>query len=315
LKSVGDAINALEALGLVDRREEHFCVNDTGVKISELDYFSEEFLKQIRKQAEGYGLFLGFLFLARKLSDNNLVRRDELKKVLGFPETNDYLSQETLFRKERVKISTGCTADARSRTTSLLVRWAVTLGYLSSSRSLDFAKDTSVHVTTLDEMEKRILAKEFTTNIPESIFKSSYVPRPIEYLFLNPDPRARRDLSQKEREASMKMDEKIKNRRLAIISALSSAFKRKKLLDYSKFREELKKKNHFVVDLGNFCNAMNLELRTAILAGALWEELHSEQGMILKPITYVDDSVLRRNAPKPVLHELDTILSNSSIYI
>ena len=315
LKSVGDAVNALEALGFVDRHEGKFSVNNVGLRIAQLDYFAREYLEELRKQAKGYGLFLGFLFLARNLSHNNVVRRDALKEVLGFPETGDFLTQKTLFGKETIRVSTGCTADTRSRTTSLLLKWGLTLGYLSLTRSLKLIEDVNVHVATLDTIKKRILAKEITTKIPESVFKGTYVPRPIEYSFLNPDPRARRDLSKKEREASMKMDEKVKNRRLAIINALSSAFKRNKSLDYSEFKDELKGRNNFVIDAENYDNAMNLELKTVVLAGALWEAVESGTEMILKPISHVDESVLRRNVPKRVLQELDEVLSVSSIYV
>ena len=314
-KSVGDAINGLEALGVLDRVKREFVVNERGLRIADIDYYSEDYLKEMRECAISYGLFLGFLFLVYNLSVGSLVKKDEIEPKLGFPETADTLSIVTLSGKKRVPVSTGCKADTKTRTTGLLCRWAITLGYLSSKRNTDFANDPLIHVSTLDEIKKRILtARTFTASIPANIFENTIVTRPIEYTFLNPDPGARRDLPVEQRRASMMIDEKIKNRRLAIISALSSAFKRRKLLNFTAFKRVLRKKSIFVVDPKNYDYAMNLELGTAIIAGALWE-VRSEKPTILKPLNKVDESQLKRGAPLATLRELNAILGNPSIYV
>jgi hypothetical protein len=293
-------VNGLEALGLVDRINGQFRVNDLGFNIAAIDYYSKEWLPQMRKHASSYGLFLGFLYIAYRLSKNGIFERKQIKPRLAFPETGD--THPDLFGN-RIRVSTGCEVDTMTRTTSLLIKWGLTLGYVSE---LEGPQPSELsHFKTLEAVKGENIAQRFRIHFSPQEIEDFIVERPIHYPFLTPDPAARRDLPETERRISMQMSPRVINRRYALIYALGLGAQKGLKLRFLKFKTELRKHNNFVVDPSNIENAMNLELNTAIIAGMPWE---TEQGSpLIAPLVKMDLSYLSRGAPREILNEVRQI--------
>jgi len=305
-KSVGDAVNGLEALGLVDRINGEFRVNEEGSRIASLNYYTTEWLASVRKRAVSYGLFLGFLFIAKNLSCGGVFLRKDVKPMLAFPETGD--TYPDLFGN-RLRVSSGCEVDTMTRTTSLLIKWGVSLGYVSeigSSRPSDLSQ-----VETLDMVKEKNTHKQFNIHFSEGELANAKVERPIHYTFLTPDPGARRDLPAPERNVSMLMSPKIINRRYALIYTLGVAAEKGCYLDFPRFKDIIKNHNNFIVDNSNVENAMNLELNTAIIAGMPWKK--EPESHLIRPLVKIDLSYLSKGAPQNVVAEVQDI-ARSDIY-
>ena len=305
-KSVGDAVNGLEALGLVDRIDGGFRINSLGSDMARVDYYSKEWLQCMRKRAVSYGLFLGFLYIATQLAENGISERSQLKPRLAFPETGDM--SHDLFGNA-IRISTGCEVDTMTRTTSLLMKWGATLGYVSEPKELN-PGDMS-HVKTLEAVKGENMARRFRIHFSQEDMKNIFVERPIHYPFLTPDAGARRDLPATERRVSMQMSPKVINRRYALIYALGLGAQRELLLNFVKLKEELKKRSDFVVDVSNMDNAINLEMNTVIIAGMPWKK-ESGSGLI-EPLVKMNLSYLSTGAPKNIVDEVKGI-TDTGIY-
>jgi hypothetical protein len=305
-KSVGDAVNGLEALGLVDRIDSEFEVNQEGSRIASLNYYTKEWLSRMRKRAISYGLFLGFLFIARNLSSGGVFQRREVKPMLAFPETGDTYPD---LLGNRLRVSSGCEVDTMTRTTSLLIKWGVSLGYVSEIGSSG-PSDLS-HIETLEMIKEENMHQQFNIHFSEGEFASVRVDRPIHYTFLTPDPAARRDLPAPERKVSMLMSTKIINRRYALIYALGVAAEKGCCLDFQEFKDIIKNHNSFIVDSSNVENAMNMELNTATIAGMPWKK--EPESRLIRPLVKIDLSSLSKGAPQNVVAEVQDI-AKSDIY-
>jgi len=305
-KSVGDAVNALEALGLVDRINGEFAVNEEGSKIASLNYYTKEWLASMRKCAVCYGLFLGFLYIAKNLSTGGVFLRKKVKPRLAFPETGDTYPD---ILGNRLRVSSGCELDTMTRTTSLLIKWGVSLGYISEIGS-SIPSDLS-HVQTLEIVKEKNTHQQFNIHFSEEELANTRVERPIHYPFLTPDPAARRDLSAPERNVSMLMSHKIINRRYALIYSLGVAAEKGCCLDFLEFKNIIKNHSNFIVDSSNVENAMNLELNTAIIAGIPWKT--ETEPHLIRPLVKIDLSYLSKGAPQNVVAEVLDI-TKSDIY-
>lgn len=299
-KSVGDAVNGLEALGLVDRINGNFRVNEMGAQMARIDYNSKEWLIRMRQCAISYGLFLGFLYNAYRLSAEGIVERREIKPSLAFPETGDTVPD---LLGNRIRVYTGCEMDTMTRTTSLLIKWGITLGFVSPPEE-NKPSDLS-HVETLEAIKEENMLQKLRIHYSMEDLENVTVHRPISYSFLTPDAAARRDLPPDERRMSMQMSPRVINRRFALIYSLGFAGERKIELNFTRFKQELNKSSEFVVDSTNMDNAMNLELQTAIIAGMLWEK--GRQPETVKPLVTMDLHCLSEGAPRSTLNRVNEI--------
>lgn len=307
-KSIGDAVNGLEALGLIDRINRGFKGNALGLEMATLDYFSKAWLHRMKKCSLSYGLFLGFLFIASSLSSKGVFRRKDIKPRMAFPETGD--SRRNLFG-DSIKVSTGCTLDTMTRTTSLLIKWALTLGFISKFDGPE-PSDMS-HVDTLEIVKGKNVGQQFKIHISKQQLQTVTVTRPIHYPFLTPDPSARRDLPSAERRVSIEMSPKVINRRYALIYTLGVAAEKGVSLNFSEFKKELGKHREFVVDSSNLENAMNLELNTAVIAGMPWT-IDAKRPFIITPLVKMDLSYLSKGAPPNIVREVQEIAHLDRIF-
>jgi len=198
-----------------------------------------------------------------------------------------------------------------TRTTSLLIKWALTLGFISK---LDGPEPSDMsHVDTLEIVKDENVGQRFKIHISKNQLQTVIVKRPIHYPFLTPDPSARRDLPEAERKVSIEMSPKVINRRYALIYALGVAAEKKTSLNFSEFKKELSKHYEFVVDPSNFENAMNLELNTAVISGIPWTTDKKCPSKIT-PLVKMDLSYLSRGAQSNIIRKVQEIISLDKIF-
>lgn len=303
-KSASECLNALEALGWVVREGNLSKLTEAGNKIADLSYSDSRFFKFARESVLGYGVFIGFLFKCmKKMNQDSIVIRDDI--IIGYPNNHESITQNSVV----IPLSTGSQSDTVIRTRSALFAWAITTGF---SLPKDYKQPDDLkswHTETLDEIAKKIWTwYKFKMFIPSDLFNGTFeIKRPLSYKQMTKSTKALRERGQSSiRLATMKAEEKIKNRRFAIVYALANASEKGKLLNYDDLLDALLRyPNLFIVDESGFKNIMNLEKDIAITAGIPFEDNNNQ----LKPLTLVKTSVLALDAPKELINVLDQILT------
>ena len=137
-KAVGEAIQALEALGLCSRtltnakRLKYANLTSNGVVIAKYNLFSSESIKYYQKEVVNYGPIIGFLHYL-DLYDYEEIRHSEISRNMGRPNNQDLV---TLNSRHTLVLNDGDTPDARTRTTGALQAWLTYLGYIHPADEL-----------------------------------------------------------------------------------------------------------------------------------------------------------------------------------
>ncbi len=303
-KSVSECLNALEALGWVNKHGNTSTLSETGLVIADLPYKNKEFYHLARKSVLGYGIFVGFLYKCKqKMDKNNVVIRDDI--VIGYTNTHELVKEDNV----SIPLSMGSQLDTIVRTRSTLFAWAITTGF-SLPFGFPIPKNQELwHVETLSEIAKKLWTwSKFKMFIPGDLFDGSFeVSRPLSYKQMTKSTRALRERGQSlVRLASMKAEEKVKNRRFAIVYALADASSKGKIINFDNFLDKLLQyPNLFIVDAKEFKTVMNKEKDIAIISGIPF----SENNGVIKPLTKIKTSILAEDAPDNLLTTLNKILS------
>ena len=100
------------------------------------------------------------------------------------------------------------------------------------------------------------------------------------------------------RESSLDLEEKIKNRRFAIVFSLALAADEKKRINYpSLLNKLLEHTDLFVISEEDFSRVMDIESDIAVLAGIPFSRKYD----VLTPLTRLDYQALMEGAPEKVI--------------
>ena len=124
-KEVSNTINAMHALGFVEREGRKIRITSFGLKFSRTKYDSEEMHQIIKKAVQNYGPVVGVLsWLQRNYNVGDKFNTNDIK--VGYPEPEEYVNHNG----ERVLLSAGSTQDTNTRTRSCLLAWLTTAGFV-----------------------------------------------------------------------------------------------------------------------------------------------------------------------------------------
>lgn len=308
-KSVSECFNALEALGWITQQNNRTAkISNLGKDISNLSYSDPKFLDLAHKSVLGYGVFVGFLYKILKYRDkNNIINRDDVK--IGYVNTNEVVK----YKGQEIPLSTGSQTDTIIRTRSTLFAWAVTTGFVLPISYKVPSNKFLWHVETLDIIkEKHWIWGKLFTYIDKRLFNGKhYVAKPLSYRYMTKSTKALRERGQAPiRNISLLFEEKIKNRRFAIVYTLGTAAKSNKHLDFDALVAELKGLPElFVVDKSNFSDVMGMEKDIAIVSGIPFIQ---NEG-ILTPLTKINLEELKIGAPSKLISALTNILDRGEV--
>ncbi len=300
-KEISNAVNALDALGFIRREGRELQITDLGLEFARADFKTQQWLQIIRKATCNYGTMVGLLYQIYKKD----AEFDVSNLIVGYPNTEEIVR----IKGKAVEISSGSKRDSNTRTKSCLLAWATTAGFIIPASLIGKIAPDKAHIDTdayiiHSTRNDRIYRKGAFPNIFDRNFITEI---PLDYNNLTKNVRALREHRQEVlRQETMKCDDVIKNRRLAILYSLNKAFQENKLLNLESLKEKLfVKPEWFVVSKEDFNEVIDVEIEIAFIAGIPFEV---ESGKYLKPITGLKESVLIANAPSQVISYLSSLV-------
>lgn len=300
-KEISNTVNALCALGFLRRRGRELQITDVGLEFAGIDFKTQRWLQIIRKAICCYGPMVGLLCQIHKegveFSVSNL--------IVGYPNTEEAVRIEG----KTIEISSGSQRDSNTRTKSCLLAWATTAGFIAPGSLVGKIAFDKAHIDTNNYIlystrKNRIYRK----GVFPDIFDRNFITEiPLGYDNLTKNVGALREHGQKVlRQETMRYNDIIKNRRLAILYSLNKAFQEKKLVNLNRLKVKLfLKPEWFVVSRKDFNKVMNVEIKIAFVAGIPFKV---ESGKYLKPLTGLKESVLIVDAPSQIISYLSSLL-------
>ena len=142
------------------------------------------------------------------------------------------------------------------------------------------------------------------TDVVGIINKRFIVDNPLDYDNFTKNTGALRENGQKvSREATMKFESIIKNRRLAIVFLLNKCYRKKKLINFDDLVSFLlMDKEYFIINKNEFSDVMSKELFFAYMCGIPFT-INSNKNLM--PMVGINEKIICKNAPQPALNFLD----------
>lgn len=307
-KAVGEAIQALEALGLCSRsltklkRLKKAKLSENGLRLSKYQFCDRNTSDYYTNAILDYGPAVGLLHYL-DIYDEEIVRHSEISKDMGRPNNNDtvILSDGT-----EIILEDGDTQDARTRTTGALQAWLTYTGLIRPTDTgfLDSYKDANNYFCC--PANKLGYAKIYLNkkNIGNFFSKMPLVRRPLSYDFYVKGVGTRREYSQRRQNgtqlANVSLREfapKVRNRRLLLMYAYAMATQKNKQLNLQSLAEESKySKSPFVInaDTHNIILVEN-EANFLNIAGAPFLRSKSKYEIIIPRIRLEVDNIVAEN--------------------
>lgn len=303
-KSASECLNALEALGWIERFNNLSNLTEKGLVIAEYPYEDINLFKLMRESVLGYGIFVGFLFKCySNLDVNDFIIKNSIE--IGYKDTHEFIHLDG----RDIPISTGSQKDTIVRTRSTLFAWAISTGFALPANYDIPANISKWHVDTLKEISSKHWGwNKMKMFIDGGLFNGShFVERPLSYRWMTKSTKALRERGQQNiRNISLQEENKVKNRRYAIVYCLALCSRDNLRLNYDKFLDQLLKyPNLFVVSNDEFKSVMQIEKDIAVVSGIPF----IEKGNILKPLTKISIENLTKDAPPEVTEVIDIIYS------
>lgn len=301
-KSGSECLNALEALGWIERLGDQSRLTEKGLVIAKLKYEDAKMYELMRRSVLGYGVFVGFLYkcLLKSNSDGELNKNNV---EIGYKDAHESIR----LSGKNIPISTGSQKDTIVRTRSTLFAWAISTGFALPTNHDVPKNKLNWHVETLGEITNKHWGwSKLKLFIDKSLFDGShFVERPLNYQWMTKSTRALRERGQQDiREASLQQETKVKNRRYAIVYCLALCAMRSTALNYDKFVEQLLKyPDLFVVNKNDFERVMQIEKDIAVISGIPF----TDRDNILKPLNKINIEYLTKGAPREVIETIDSI--------
>ena len=299
-KEVGNTINALHGMGFLHRDNHDVSITPLGVQFAEIDLNSLESYQLVKKAILSYGPVVGVLDEIESISSNGIFKAKDI--AVGYPNT-----EETVFENGTyITISSGSTTDANTRSRSCYLSWLVTAGIIEpqsvvtkSTSQIPYIKYRDfLNANTLKAMTYKII--EEPSRVYSFIGKTEH---PLDYSNLTKLTRALRENGQEEvRVTTMKYEDRIKNRRFAIMYLLNKAYENKTFLDFDKLYNFLNdNKDNFVISNDDFREVLKEELHIANVGGIPFNLIIENDTIKLFPKVGINVTELCSGAPTLII--------------
>lgn len=324
-KAVGEAIQALEALGLCRRtlntlkRLRRANLTAAGTEIAKTDFYSQRAKTYYDSQIVNYGPIVGFLHLL-DIAGKTVIKHTEMSKYMGRPNNYDKVVLST---GDEVILNDGDAKDARTRTSGALQAWLTYIGYIRPSPH-EF-EDTFLKTDQFysDPRNKLGYSQVYVNkNRVNRFFEMRpLVERPLSHDFFIKGIGAAREYSQRspsgkqlENLALKELGPRVRNRRFLLMYLYSLASLRNKGLNLEKVSELSNfKGSPFVVDTDTHNKViLDSEVDFLTIAGAPFLRSKEEYGIIY-PRVRLNPNQLKIENPF-LASQVDKLLSNMEIF-
>lgn len=264
-KEVSNTVNALHALGLVERRVKYCRLTEEGIIFSQTEYGSEAMTGLIRQGVLKYGPAIGILaFLESRYNAGDTFSAKDI--TVGYPSTQEYVE----YKGKTVEISSGSKQDSNIRTKSCLLAWLTTAGFIRPV-NIETDDESPVHLKYRSYINSAHRNKQIyeIVEIPGLI----EVDRPLDYNNLTKLNSGLRERGMADvREVTMRYESIIKNRRFAIIYLLNKAYEKGMSLSVDLLIDLFNKyPGIFIVSKDNLKEVVDAEIEIAFMAGIPYE--------------------------------------------
>lgn len=295
-KEASNTVNSLHTLGLFTREKNGINLTELGRKFAATELNTDEFSRVFRDAALNSGLMIGFLGQIFNEQNQSFSTSDI---YVGYPNTGQ---EKILVNGETIVISSGSEKDSNTRTKSCLLAWGITAGFFAPKA---LAKKDLNTLQEYVSKKSRNLQEYVLKDFPYEIFESGFITtRPLDYRNLTKSTKALRERNQDEiRNATLSVEPKIRNRRLAIILALSVCFKKNLQLNYATFINHLAKyEDFFVVNRKSFEEIMLDEIKISFVAGIPYR---LAENFMVVPLVGINENELLIDAPADVVKAIN----------
>ena len=298
-KEVSNTINAMHALGFVERVGRKVRITSFGYKFSITKYNSEEMHQIIKRAVQNYGPVVGVLsWLERNYKVGDQFNTGDIR--VGYPEPEEYVDHNG----ERVLLSAGSTKDTNTRTKSCIVAWLTTAGFIRP-----------VNVKPSDSPFPQIAYRDYINreHRMEQIYEILEFPsvemteHPLNYDNLTKMNFCLRENGMMSvREATRYYEEIIKNRRFAILYLLNMAYENETTIAVDEIIEIMRANpNLFVISDYDLEETINTEIEIAFMAGIPYILRIINGQSRLQPIMGLNIKELEAGAPQYLINTLN----------
>ncbi len=289
-KSASDAMNAMDGLNWVNRHNSDSKITELGKKLALMNF--EDVVPYLKDSLLSYGPFVGFLWKTLQNENSGVISRNNV--FVGFPRTEEVYFDGT----SKIILSTGSQDDTNTRTRSIFFTWALTAGLLNP---IDDSIDVAAYILGGNwNMQK------FKVNFSKDILLGHAVTKPLEYNWLTKDTKALRERNQAlQRNTTMQLETKVKNRRFSIVYLLNEAFEKNMDLSLDLLIKELVNNDSYVINRDTFQDVMNIEKDIATITGIPF----IDKSNLLTPVTHINKEILSRGVPTEVIEYQENLIN------
>ena len=297
-KEVSNTINAMHALGFVERVGRKVRITSFGVRFAKAEYGTADMQAIIKKAILNYGPVVGVMYGLSKYNPGDTFNVSEIN--VGYPSPTEYVE----YNGSMVELSAGSTQDSNTRTKSCILAWLTQGGYIKP-----------IHFKPSDSPYPHIAYRDYINSEHRmgQVYKIIEFPnteitdRPLNYDNLTKMNFCLRENGQSVvREATMYYETIIKNRRFAILFLLNLAFQNNTAVALSDIIEILKEdKSKFVVSEENLEETISAEIEIAFMAGIPYVGRYMNGKLYLQPTKGLNIEELEVGAPQDVINFLN----------
>lgn len=298
-KEVSNTINAMHALGFVERVSRKIRITSQGYKFSITKYDTEEMHQIIKRAVQNYGPVVGVLsWLERNYKVGDKFNTSDIR--VGYPEPEEYVD----YNGEKVLLSAGSTQDTNTRTKSCIVAWLTTAGFIRPA-----------NVKPSDSPYPQIAYRDYINkeHRMEQIYEILEFPsvemteHPLNYNNLTKMNFCLRENGMMSvREATRYYEEIIKNRRFAILYLLNMAYENETTIAVNEIIEIMRANpNLFVVSDYDLEETINTEIEIAFMAGIPYVSRIINGQSHLQPMKRLNIKELEVGAPQNLISTLN----------
>ena len=293
-KEVSNTINAMHALGFVERVGRKVRITPFGVRFAKTEYGTAEMQAIIKKAVLNYGPVVGVMYSLSKYNPGETFDAGEI--TVGYPSPTEFVE----YNGNVVELSAGSTRDSNTRTKSCILAWLTQGGYI---KPVNFKPTASpyAHIAYRDYInsEHRVGQEYEMIEIPNT----DITDRPLNYDNLTKMNFCLRENGQEMvREATMYYESKIKNRRFAILFLLNLAFQNNTAVALSDIIDVLKEdKDKFVISEEDLEDTISTEIDIAFMAGIPYVGRIMNGKFYLQPTKGLNIKELEVGAPQDVI--------------
>lgn len=296
-KEISNTINAMHALGFVEREGRKVRITPFGVRFAKAEYGTADMQAIIKKAVLNYGPIVGVMYGLSKYNPGDTFNVSEIN--VGYPSPIEFVE----YNGSMVELSAGSTQDSNTRTKSCILAWLTQGGYIKPA-----------HFKPSDSPYPHIAYRNYINSehrmgqVYEIIeFPNTEITdRPLNYDNLTKMNFCLRENGQSVvREATMYYETIIKNRRFAILFLLNLAFQNHTAVALSDIIDVMKEdKGKFVVSEEDLEETISTEIEIAFMAGIPYVGRYMNGKLYLQPTKGLNLEELEVGAPQDVINFL-----------